>query len=73
MKVLIIEEGFLGSPEVEVALRQNCEVMTAATVEIGLEVIYQENPDMVFWGEDLPKERAETVIETLALLQSVAV
>lgn len=72
MKVLIIEEGFNDSPNVEAILKQNCRVLTAPTVESGLEYIYRERPDMVFWGPNLPGESADLVLRTLSLQENLS-
>jgi len=65
MKVLIIEEGFHDSPNVEAILRQTYKVLTASTVETGLQVIQQEQLEMVFWGPGLPEAEKNRVLQTL--------
>lgn len=70
MKVLVIEEGFKDSPDVEAILQQDHELLKASTVEKGLHFIQEERPDMVFWGANLSEEKTEVVIKTLSLFMN---
>ncbi|MBD1911283.1 hypothetical protein [Leptolyngbya sp. FACHB-8] len=72
MKVLIIEEGFNDSPNVEAVLQQSYRVLTASTVEEGISVIQREKLEMVFWEPNLAEERAAVVQRALCSAEKVA-
>lgn len=68
LKTVLMIEASLDDPASFAAiLQQNYRVLTASTLEMALQVIQLENPDMVIWGPNLSPEAEALLSQALKL------